>query len=136
MRRPEWIDPGIVDENINMTISELDGSSGQFVRARCVLKVRRNKIRFASRGADFRNRLLAAFSIAAYDYDVDAKRGELIRCRPADTACATCDQCCGWICTHLRFLGSFSSTYPKTRAQKNKPEQFVLTRMLLSSSGP
>jgi hypothetical protein len=59
-----------------MTASELDGSSGHFALARCILKVRRNKIRFASSGADFRNRLLAAFSIAAYDYDVDAKRGE------------------------------------------------------------
>src|SRR6266571_9487657 len=108
-----------------MAASELDGSFGHFARARRVLKIRRNKIRFASRGADFRNRLLAAFSIAAYDYDVDAKRGELIGYRPADTACATCDQCCGWICTHLRFLGSFSSTYRKTRAQENKPEQFV-----------
>src|SRR6184192_4802155 len=119
-----------------MAASDLDGSSGHFSRARRVLKVGRNKIHGASCGADFRNRFLAAFSIAAYDYDVDAKRGELIGYRPADTACATCDQCCGWICTHLRFLGSFSSTYLKTRAQKNKPEQFVLTRMLLSSSGP
>src|SRR5438128_839273 len=119
-----------------MVASELDRSSGHLARARRILKVRRNKIRFASCGADFCNRLLAAFSIPAYDYDVDSKRGELIGYRPADTACATCDQCCGWICTHLRFLGSFSSTYRKTRAQKNKPEQFVLTRMLLSSSGP
>src|SRR6266480_4632314 len=119
-----------------MTVSELDGSSGHFARARRVPKVRRNKIPFASCGADFCNRLLAAFSIATYDYDVDAKRGELIGYRPADTACATCDQCCGWICTHLRFLGWFSLTYRKTRAQENKPEQFVLTRMLLSSCGP
>jgi len=49
-----------------MAASELDGSSGHFARARRVLKVRRNKIRFASCGADFCNRLLAAFSIAAY----------------------------------------------------------------------
>src|SRR5216110_88240 len=104
-----------------MTVSELDSSSGHFARARRVLKVRRDKIRFASSGADFRNRLLAAFSIAAYDYEVDAKGGELIGYRPADTACATCDQCCGWICTHLRFLGSFSSTHPKTRAQEINP---------------
>src|SRR6266567_3214563 len=113
-----------------MTVSELDSSSGHFARARRVPKVGRNKIRFASCGVDFRNLFLAAFSIAAYDNDVDAKRGELIGYRPADTACATCDQCCGWICTHLRFLGSFSSTYLKTRAHRNKPEQFVLTRVL------
>src|SRR5438045_512172 len=104
-----------------MAASELDGSSGHFARARRVLKVRRNKISFASRGADFRNRLLAAFSIAAYDYAVNAKGGELIGCRAADTACATCDQCCGWVCAHLRFPGSFSSTHPKTRAQEINP---------------
>jgi len=34
MRRPEWIDPGIVDQNISMAVSELDGSSGHFARAR------------------------------------------------------------------------------------------------------
>src|SRR6266478_3705039 len=106
-----------------MTVSELDGSSGHFARARRVPKVRRNKIPFASCASDFRNRLLAAFSIAAYDYDVDAKRGELIGYRPADTACATCDQCCGWICAHLRFLGSFSSTHPTTRAQEINPSR-------------
>jgi hypothetical protein len=78
-----------------MTVSEFDSSSGHFARARRVPKVRRNKIRFASGRTDFRNRLLAAFGIAADDNDVDAKRGELIGYRPADTACATCDQCCG-----------------------------------------
>src|SRR5205085_9585016 len=117
-----------------MAASDLDGSSGHFSRARRVLKVGRNKIHGASCGADFRNRFLAAFSIAAYDYDVDAKRGELIGYRPADTACATCDQCCGWICTHLRFLGSFSSTYLKTRAQEINPSSWFLTRVLLCSA--
>src|SRR5438552_1339042 len=107
-----------------MTASKLDSSSGYFARARRVLKVRRNKIRFASCGADFRSRLLAAFSITAYDYDVEAKRGELIGYRPAATACATCDQCFGWICAHLRFLGSFSSTYLKTRAQEINPSSW------------
>src|SRR5580765_966002 len=104
-----------------MAAADLDSSSGHFARARRILKVRRNKIRVASCGADFRNCLPAAFSIAAHDYNVDAKRGELVGCRPADTACATCDQCCGWIRTHLRCLGSFSSTYPKTRAQEINP---------------
>src|SRR5437879_6776184 len=104
-----------------MAASDLDGSSGHFSRARRVLKVGRNKIHGASCGADFRNRFLAAFSIAAYYYDVDAKRGELIGYRPADTACATCDQCFGWICAHLRFLRKFSSAYPKTRAREINP---------------
>src|SRR5438552_11134162 len=97
-----------------MAASDLDGSSGHFSRARRVLKVGRNKIHGASCGADFRNRFLAAFSIAAYDYDVDGKRGELIGYRRADSAWATCDQCCGWICTHLRCLGWFCLCYVKT----------------------
>ena len=73
MRRPEREDPRIVDQNIDMAVSELDRSSRHFARARRVPKVRRNKIRFASCCADFRNRLLPALRIAAYDYDVDAK---------------------------------------------------------------
>jgi len=78
MRRPEREDPRIVDQNIDMAVPELDGSSGHFPRARRVSKIRRNKIRFASCRTDFRNRLLAAFRIAAYDYDMDAKLASLL----------------------------------------------------------
>ena len=67
MRRPERKDSGIVDQNIDIAISEFDRSSRHFARARRISQVRRNKIRFASCCTDFRNRLLAALGIAAYD---------------------------------------------------------------------
>jgi hypothetical protein len=56
-----------------MTISELDRCFCHLAGAGRVSKIGRNKIRFASRCADFGNGPLAAFSIATYDQDVDAK---------------------------------------------------------------
>src|SRR5205807_2206520 len=67
MRRPEREDPRIVDQNIDMVVSERDRSSSHLARARRVSKVRRNKIGFASCCTDFRNRFLAALRIAADD---------------------------------------------------------------------
>ena len=94
MRRPERVDPRIVDQNIDMTVADLDRSSGHFARAWRVAKVRRNKIRFASSGADVCNRLLAALRIAADDDDVDAKLGQFRGCRPANPARSSCNKCC------------------------------------------
>ena len=68
-----------------MAVSELDRSSGHFARARRVAKVRRNKVRLASCCADVRNCLLAALRIAAYDYDMDTKLGQLIGYRPSQS---------------------------------------------------
>jgi hypothetical protein len=77
-----------------MTASELDRSSGHFARARRVSKVRRNEIRSGSYCADFRNRLLAALRIAAYDYDMHPKLAQFIGCRPADPTRSSCNKCC------------------------------------------
>jgi hypothetical protein len=63
MRRPEWVDSSVVDQNIDMSVSELDRFSGHFARARRVSQVRRYKIRFASCSADFYNRLVATLRI-------------------------------------------------------------------------
>jgi hypothetical protein len=104
MRRPERVDPRIVDQNIDMAVTELDRSSRHFAHAGRVSKVRRNEIRFASRCADFRNRLLPALRIATYDYDTDAKLGQFSGCRPANPARSSCNQCCRRIGSHLPFL--------------------------------
>src|SRR5205807_7252793 len=109
MRRPEREDPRIVDQNIDMVVSERDRSSRHFARSRRVSKVRRNKIRFASCCADFGNRLLAALYITAYDQDMDAKLGQFIGCRPANTARSSCNKCCQRISSHLQFPFQFSS---------------------------
>src|SRR2546428_9038372 len=78
MRRPERVDPGIVDQHIDLAVAELDGASGHFASARRVSKVRRKKIRFASCGMDVRNRLLPARRIATYDDDMHTKLGQFI----------------------------------------------------------
>src|SRR5207253_10629343 len=92
MRRPQWVDPSVVDQNIDMSVSELDRFSGHFARARRASQVRRYKIRFASCSADFCNRLVATLRIAAHHYDMDAKRGQFISCRSANPAGSACNK--------------------------------------------
>src|SRR5207244_6619866 len=118
LRRAERVDPRIVDQNIDTAVTELDRSSGHFARAGRVSKVRRNKIRFASCCADFRNRLPPALGIAAYDNDMDSKLGQFGGCRPANPARSSCNQCCRRIGSHLPFLirdfGVISKLLPET----------------------
>src|SRR2546423_15198617 len=68
----ERVDPGIVDQDIDLAVAELDCSSRHVARARRVAQVRRKKIRFASCGTDVCNRLLPALRIAADDDDMHA----------------------------------------------------------------
>jgi len=63
MRRPKRIDPGIVDENIDMAISEFDRFSGHFACAVCAAKLGGNKICFAACGANFVDCFLPALRI-------------------------------------------------------------------------
>jgi len=65
VRRPEREDPRIVDQNIDMAVSELDRPAGCCARTRGVSKIRRHKIGVAARCTDLRNRLLAACRTAA-----------------------------------------------------------------------
>jgi len=67
MGGPKRINSRIVDQDINITVSKFDRSSGDFTGTRSILKVRRNKVRLPARCSYFRNRLLAAFHISAYD---------------------------------------------------------------------
>jgi hypothetical protein len=55
-----------------VAISELDRFSGGFTRARGVSQIRRNKICFASRGANLRDCFLPALDIPTDDHDMDA----------------------------------------------------------------
>src|SRR5262249_48199937 len=117
--RPERENPRIVDQNIDMAVAELDRSLGHGARARRVAKLRRDKIGFASCGTDVRNRLLAAFCIAAYDDDMDANLGQFIGCRPANTVRSSCNKCCQRIGSHWQFpllSCCFTSIIPLQRA--------------------
>src|SRR2546427_10446974 len=94
MGRAEREHPRVVDQNIDMAVAEIDRPSRHFAGARRVSKVRRNKIRLPSCGANLSDRLLAALDIAAYDQDMDAKLGEFIGGRPP--ARPRSARCCGW----------------------------------------
>jgi hypothetical protein len=89
----EWINPSVVDQDIDMPISDLDRFSCHFTRARGVSQVRRNKIRFAYRSLKLRNCFLPALSIPADDDDVDAKLSEFVGCSPADPARPSGNEC-------------------------------------------
>ena len=64
MGRPERIDPRVIDQNIDMSVSEFDRSFRHIACARSVAKVRGYEIGPASCCADFGNRFLAAFEVA------------------------------------------------------------------------
>src|SRR6266496_480551 len=114
MRRAEREGPRTVDQNIHMTSSELDRSSRHFARVRRVSKVGRYNIRFAPCCADFPNRLLATFRIAPYDDDMNSKLGQLIGCRPANTARSSCNESCQRFDRHLKCPSfRFSCNYSK-----------------------
>jgi hypothetical protein len=140
MRRPKWVDSSVVDQNIDMSVSELDRFSGHFARARRVSQVRRYKIRFASCSADFCNRLVATLRIAAHHYDMDAKRGQFISCRSANPAGSACNKCLQRIGSHLQFSLSdfgvagrnFRVKWLRIRPNENKLSRHRRERALLS----
>src|SRR5438132_751276 len=104
MRRPERVDPGIVDQHIDMTVADLDRSSRHVARARRVAQVRRKKIRCASCGTDVRHRLRAALRMAADDDDMDATLGQFRGCRPANPTRSSSNECGRRIGSHWSFL--------------------------------
>ena len=101
VRRAERKDSRTVDQNIDMALSEFEGSFRHLARRRGVSKVRRYEIRLGSSCADFPNCPLAAFRIAAYDYDMNADLGEFIGGRPPNTARSTSNKCCRRIGSHF-----------------------------------
>src|SRR5882762_2973850 len=98
---PKREDSRIVDQNVDVPVSEFHCSSRDFPRARRVPKVKRYKVCFASCCADFGNRLFATIGIATDDYDMDAKLSQFIGCRTANTACPPRNKCCRRIISHF-----------------------------------
>ena len=94
MRWAEWINPGVVDQDIDMAISELDRFFGDFPRARGISQIRRNKIRFASCSSNLRNCSLPALGIPADDDNMVAELGQFVGRSPADSARPSGNKCC------------------------------------------
>ena len=90
----EWINPGVVDQDIDMAISELDRLSGDFTRARGISQVRRNEIGFSSRRPNLRNCFFPAFGVTTDNDDMDAKLSQFIGCGTANPAGSSCNKCC------------------------------------------
>src|SRR3954468_6038913 len=111
MRWSEREHPCIVDQNIDMAISEFYRSSRHLARARRVSKVRRDEIGFTSCRANLGNGLVTAFHIPAYDQDMDTEPGQFFRCRPANSARAPGNKCCRGVGTHVLLPFQFCSWY-------------------------
>jgi hypothetical protein len=52
MRGSEGIDPGIVDENVDMAISQFDSLLCHFARAGCAVQIGRDEIGFTPSGTN------------------------------------------------------------------------------------
>jgi hypothetical protein len=70
--------PGVVDQNIDVTISDFDRFLGHSTCARCISEIRGNKIRRAACRTNFVDRLLPALRASPYDQDMDPKLGQFI----------------------------------------------------------
>src|SRR6267142_837990 len=116
---PKREDSRIVDQNVDVPVSEFHRSSRDFPRACRVPKVKRYKVCFASCCADFGNRIFATIGIATDDYDMDAKLSQFIGCRTANTACSPCNECCRRIISHFASsLNLKPNIYVPRRGQK------------------
>jgi hypothetical protein len=82
----------IVDQDIDVTGTKFDRSFRSFARTRSVSKIRRDEIRLPSFRMDFGQRLIAAFSVAAYNYDGNAKLRRFFGGRSADATRPSCNK--------------------------------------------
>src|SRR5262249_19245906 len=71
VRRAERIDARVIDQDVDMAASQLDGPSRERTGARGVAKIGRDEIGFPARYPYFGNRLFTAFRVAAYDHDMN-----------------------------------------------------------------
>jgi len=101
---PERIDPSIVDQNIDVGISEFDRPFRHVACAGCISKVRRNKICLASCPANFVDRVLPALGIPAHDQDMDAKVRQFLGRRTTDSARSSSDKGGGSVSCHPQLL--------------------------------
>jgi hypothetical protein len=104
MRRPEWKHAGIIDQHVDMAVSQLDGLLRDRSGARSIAKVGRDEIGFPARRPYFGNRPLTAFLIATHDHDMNARLRQFVGYRAADTARCSGNKSCR---RHLRLLGLF-----------------------------
>jgi hypothetical protein len=72
VRRAERIHAGVVDQDVNMAASQLDGLARYRAGARSVAQIGRDEIGFPARYPYFGNRLFTAFRVAAHDHDMNA----------------------------------------------------------------
>jgi hypothetical protein len=73
MRRHEWKDPSLVNENVKLTISECDGRLCHFAAAGCVSTIRGYEICFRSCAPNFFGGLVPAIRISPRKQRINAK---------------------------------------------------------------
>src|SRR5262249_55947972 len=92
--RAERIDARVIDQDVDMAASQLDGPSRERTGARGVAKIGRDEIGFPARYPYFGNRLFTAFRVAAYDHDMNTWLRRVVGHPPADSAGRSGDECC------------------------------------------
>src|SRR5215469_5568393 len=86
MRRPEGVDACIVNEDIDVPVSEIDCSLPHLAYRCCVSKVGGYEICFAACRANLVDRLLTAFRISAHNQDMNTKLSQFHRSGKTDSA--------------------------------------------------
>ena len=84
--RPERKHAGVIDQDVDMAVSQLDGLLRDRSGAHSIAKVGRDEIGFPARRPYFGNRPFTAFLIAAHDHDMNARLRQFVGCRAADSA--------------------------------------------------
>jgi hypothetical protein len=78
--------------------AKFDRSLRDGASAGCVSKIRRNKIRCTSRGAEFVDCLLPALRIASHNQNANAQLCQFIGRRTTNSAGSTSDKGCRSVC--------------------------------------
>jgi hypothetical protein len=94
MRRAEWKHAGVIDQHVDMAVSQLDGLFRDRTGARSIAKVGRDEIGFPARRPYFGNRPFTTFHVAAHDHDMNARLRQFVGYRAADTARRSGDKGC------------------------------------------
>jgi hypothetical protein len=90
MRRSEWEDAGVIDQNVDMATAQLDGAPGE----QSAREGGRDKVRRPTAGSDAGDNVLASLHISARENDVGAVARQVDGNGASDAAAAAGYQRC------------------------------------------
>jgi len=95
--------PALLNQNVDVAISEFERSFRNFACAGGISEIGRNEVCFASCGPNFIDCLLPAFRIATHDHNMDAKLRQFIGCGATDSARSSANKRCRGFGRHVQF---------------------------------